>query len=98
MPNSASDLDGIVLASDTHFLKPQTEQVWADEDAGDDVAQHHRLLEALKQHGHDAGGNHDHGQVLQKTHLMHDTICSNHARALALGQASGLGREPAGRC
>ncbi len=31
------------------------------EDAGDYVAQHHRLLEALEQHGHDAGGNHDHG-------------------------------------
>ena len=37
-----------------------------DEDAGHDVAQHHRLLQALKQHRHNTGGNHDHGQVLQK--------------------------------
>ena len=58
-----------------------------DEDAGHDVAQHHRLLQALKQHRHNTGGNHDHGQVLQKTHLMHGVPCRNHAQAQALGQA-----------
>ena len=47
-------LDGV-------FSADEFKQVRADEDAGDDVAQHDRLLEALEQHGHDAGGNHDHG-------------------------------------
>jgi len=73
-------LDGILLYN-------ELEQVWADENAGDDVAEHDRLFEALEQHGHDAGGNHHHGQVLQKTHFMHGAIRPENARANPLGQA-----------
>ncbi len=51
----------------------QTERrrVGADDEAGDDVTQHHRLLEAVKQDGDHPCHQHDHGQVLDKADGVH---------------------------
>jgi hypothetical protein len=37
-----------------------------DEHPSQDVAEHGGLLDLSKQHGHDRGGDHDHGKVLQE--------------------------------
>ncbi|WP_342030470.1 hypothetical protein [Pseudomonas sp. SST3] len=46
--------------------------VGADNEAGNDVAQHHRLLEAVKQDSDHPCHQHDHGQVLDKADGVHD--------------------------
>ncbi len=53
------------------WIRPNGGVCGADDEAGDDVAQHHRLLEAMKQDGHHPGHQHDHGQVLDKADGVH---------------------------
>ncbi len=38
----------------------------SDDDAGNDITKHHRLLETVEQHRDDTGDQHDHGQILDK--------------------------------
>jgi len=45
--------------------------VWADDYAGDDIAQHDRLLEAMKHHRDQTGHNHDYRQILQEGYGVH---------------------------
>ena len=46
-------------------------RVRADDDARNNVAQHHRLFEAVKDHRHQPGHNHYHRQVLQEVEGVH---------------------------
>ncbi|MCY1440052.1 hypothetical protein D9M71_563110 [compost metagenome] len=46
----------------------------ADDEAGDDVAQHHGLLEAVKENGDHASDQHDDCQVLDEADGMHGVI------------------------
>ena len=59
---------------DRVFIVDQAKRrgVGADNEAGNDVAQHHRLLEAVKQDGDHPCHQHDHGQVLDKADGVHD--------------------------
>ena len=45
--------------------------VRADDEPGDDIPQHHRLLEAMKQDSDNPCHQHDHGQVLDKADGVH---------------------------
>lgn len=42
-----------------------------DDDAGEDVAEHHGLLEAVAQDGHQSGDHHDDGEVLKHGAVVH---------------------------
>ena len=54
---------------DAFFVVDQTEWrgVGSDDEAGEDVAQDHGLLEAVEEDGHHAGHQHDDGHVLDKS-------------------------------
>jgi len=54
----------------------QTERggVRANDEAGDNVTQHHRLFEAVKKNGDDASDQHDDCQVLDEADGMHGVI------------------------
>ncbi|MNN66713.1 hypothetical protein D3C81_1823050 [compost metagenome] len=43
----------------------------ADDEACDDVAQHHRLFEAVEKDGHHARDQHDHSEILDEINGMH---------------------------
>jgi hypothetical protein len=60
-------------------------RVRANDETGDDVAEHHRLFEAVKQHGHHTRDQHDHCQILNKTDGMHGVGSLND---MARGQTS----------
>ena len=45
--------------------------VGSDEDAGDDVAEHHRLTQMAEQHGHQTGYDHHDRQILKEGCSMH---------------------------
>jgi len=68
-PQFGKDLDGL-------FVMDQAEWrgVRADDEAGDNVAQHHRLLEAVKNYGDHASDHHDDCQVLDEADGMHGVI------------------------
>ena len=55
------------------FVVDQGERrrVRADDDAGDDVAQHHRLFETVEEDGDHAGDQHDHRQILDEVDGVH---------------------------
>ncbi|MNH37065.1 hypothetical protein D3C79_979210 [compost metagenome] len=55
--------------------------VRADDETGNDVAQHYWLLEAMKQNGHYPGDQHDHCQILDEADGMHGAILLFVARA-----------------
>ncbi|MNF92717.1 hypothetical protein D3C84_753690 [compost metagenome] len=46
----------------------------ADDKAGDDVTQHHRLFETVKEDGDHTRNQHDHCQVLDKAYGMHGVV------------------------
>ncbi|MNF62028.1 hypothetical protein D3C84_436970 [compost metagenome] len=61
----------------------------ADDEAGEDVAQHHRLFEAVEKDGHQARDQHDHGEILDEGNGMHgDRLLFCYARYS--GPARGL--------
>ena len=47
----------------------------ADDDAREDVAEHHRLLEPMEEHRHHTRDHHDHCQILEK--LMACMACGS---------------------
>ncbi|MNN74383.1 hypothetical protein D3C81_1905770 [compost metagenome] len=48
--------------------------VRADDETGNDVAQHYWLLEAVEENGHYPGDQHDHCQILDEADGMHGAI------------------------
>ncbi|MGF6369610.1 hypothetical protein OKW40_002360 [Paraburkholderia sp. RAU6.4a] len=57
---------------DRLFVVDQLERrrVRSDDHAGRDIAEHHRLLQAMEQHGDDAGQRHHDGQILDEADAM----------------------------
>ena len=46
-------------------------RVWPDNDPRENVTKHHRLLQLAKHHRDECGNDHDDGQVLQESDMMH---------------------------
>src|SRR5262245_5996042 len=47
-------------------------RVWTNDDSGENVTEHHRLLELPEEHGDDSRHHHHDGEVLEKGDVFHD--------------------------